>query len=100
MLRPEERWTKPLTVPLTLNSPLLLNLIPRMQAGIFLDCNKYCERVLLHTLEAFASESGYPTYALYAALDKYAGRRRILIQGAVSESVTATHGMPSGCGHA
>eukprot|EP00971_Amphidinium_carterae_P275928 5475106-Amphidinium_carterae.1 len=30
----------------------------------------------------------------------YAGRRRVLLQGAVSESVTATHGMPPGCGHA
>eukprot|EP00971_Amphidinium_carterae_P256400 5090926-Amphidinium_carterae.1 len=39
-------------------------------------------------------------YALYAALDMYAGRRRVLLQGAVSEPVTATHGMPPGCGHA
>eukprot|EP00971_Amphidinium_carterae_P298509 5931060-Amphidinium_carterae.2 len=30
----------------------------------------------------------------------YAGRRRILIQGAVSEPVHATHGMPLGRGHA
>eukprot|EP00971_Amphidinium_carterae_P205299 4074816-Amphidinium_carterae.1 len=30
----------------------------------------------------------------------YAGRRRILIQGAVSDAVQATHGMPPGCGHA
>eukprot|EP00971_Amphidinium_carterae_P149304 2960214-Amphidinium_carterae.2 len=39
-------------------------------------------------------------YALYAALDMYAGRRRVLLQGAVSELVTATHGMPRGRGHA
>eukprot|EP00971_Amphidinium_carterae_P337970 6475078-Amphidinium_carterae.4 len=30
----------------------------------------------------------------------YTGRRRILIQGAVSDPVQATHGMPPGCGHA
>eukprot|EP00971_Amphidinium_carterae_P117003 2317112-Amphidinium_carterae.3 len=30
----------------------------------------------------------------------YAGNRRILIQGAVSEPVQTTHGMPPGCGHA
>eukprot|EP00971_Amphidinium_carterae_P263410 5226246-Amphidinium_carterae.1 len=48
----------------------------------------------------FALESAYPLYALYAALDMYAGRRRVLLQGAVSEPVTATHGMPPGCGHA
>eukprot|EP00971_Amphidinium_carterae_P295326 5864935-Amphidinium_carterae.5 len=30
----------------------------------------------------------------------YARRRRVLLQGAVSEPVTATHGMPLGCGHA
>eukprot|EP00971_Amphidinium_carterae_P297878 5918727-Amphidinium_carterae.1 len=70
------------------------------QAGIFLDCNKCYERVLLHTLKNFALESGYPTYALYAALDMYAGNREVLIQRAVSESVHATHGMPPGCGHA
>eukprot|EP00971_Amphidinium_carterae_P082354 1628259-Amphidinium_carterae.3 len=60
------------------------------QAGIFLDC----------TLEQFALESGYPAYALYAALNMYAGRRRVLLQGGVSDPVTATHGMPPGCGHA
>eukprot|EP00971_Amphidinium_carterae_P114295 2264687-Amphidinium_carterae.1 len=58
------------------------------------------ERIPLHSLEAFALKSGYPTYALYAALDTYAGRRRILIQGAVSDPVQATHGMLPGCGHA
>eukprot|EP00971_Amphidinium_carterae_P264162 5240461-Amphidinium_carterae.6 len=30
----------------------------------------------------------------------YSGRRRVLIQGAVSQLVTATHDMPLGCGHA
>eukprot|EP00971_Amphidinium_carterae_P351074 6491897-Amphidinium_carterae.2 len=70
------------------------------QAGVFLDCSKCYERIPLQKLEAFALESGYPLYALYAALDMYAGRRRVLLQGAVSEPVTATHGMPPGCGHA
>eukprot|EP00971_Amphidinium_carterae_P233542 4634806-Amphidinium_carterae.1 len=70
------------------------------QAGVFLDCSKCYERIPLNKLEAFALESGYPLYALYAALDMYAGRRRVLLQGAVSEPVTATHGMPPGCGHA
>eukprot|EP00971_Amphidinium_carterae_P253769 5037781-Amphidinium_carterae.3 len=69
------------------------------QAGIFLDCSKCYERVPLHTLETFALESGYPTYALYAALESRHGRR-ILIQGAANEPVYATHGMPLGCGHA
>eukprot|EP00971_Amphidinium_carterae_P147655 2926586-Amphidinium_carterae.1 len=64
------------------------------QAGVFLDCSKCHERIPLQTLEAFALESGYPLYALYAALDMHAGRRRVLLQGAVSEPVTATHGMP------
>eukprot|EP00971_Amphidinium_carterae_P351193 6491966-Amphidinium_carterae.1 len=70
------------------------------QAGVFLDCSKCYERIPLQKLEAFALESGYPLYALYAALDMYAGRRRVLLQGAVSEPVTAIHGMPPGCGHA
>eukprot|EP00971_Amphidinium_carterae_P349340 6490968-Amphidinium_carterae.4 len=70
------------------------------QAGIFLDCSKCYERIPLRSLETFALESGYPTYALYAAVDMYSGRRRILIQGAVSEAVQTTHGMPLGCGHA
>eukprot|EP00971_Amphidinium_carterae_P183417 3640459-Amphidinium_carterae.2 len=69
------------------------------QAGMFLDCSKCYEGVPFTTLKTFALESGYPTYALYAALDMYAGHRRILIQGAVSEPVRATHGMPPGCGH-
>eukprot|EP00971_Amphidinium_carterae_P350462 6491558-Amphidinium_carterae.2 len=72
----------------------------KQQAGVFLDCSKCYERIPLQTLEAFALESGYPLYALYAALDMYAGRRSVLRQGAVSEPVTAIHGMPPGCGHA
>eukprot|EP00971_Amphidinium_carterae_P347326 6489264-Amphidinium_carterae.1 len=39
--------------------------------------NKCHERIPLHNLETFALESGCPTYALYATLDMYAGRRRI-----------------------
>eukprot|EP00971_Amphidinium_carterae_P006108 120334-Amphidinium_carterae.2 len=54
------------------------------QAGVFLDCSKCYERIPLQTLETFALESGYPLCALYAALDMYAGRRRVLLQGAVS----------------
>eukprot|EP00971_Amphidinium_carterae_P298508 5931060-Amphidinium_carterae.1 len=38
------------------------------QAGVFLDCSKCYERVPLTTLEIFALGSGYPTYALYAAM--------------------------------
>eukprot|EP00971_Amphidinium_carterae_P244788 4860245-Amphidinium_carterae.1 len=39
-------------------------------------------------------------YALYACLNMYSGRRRILIQGAVSLPVLATNGLPPDCGHA
>eukprot|EP00971_Amphidinium_carterae_P070931 1402722-Amphidinium_carterae.2 len=70
------------------------------QAGVFLDCSKCYERVPLHKLETFALKSGYPFYVLYAEHDMYSGRCRVLIQGAVSQPVTATHGMPPGCGHA
>eukprot|EP00971_Amphidinium_carterae_P010088 198681-Amphidinium_carterae.1 len=66
------------------------------QAGIFLDSRKCYERIPLHKLEEFAIESGYPLYVLYAALHMYAGRRRVLIQGAVSQP----HSMPLGCRHA
>eukprot|EP00971_Amphidinium_carterae_P033977 668889-Amphidinium_carterae.1 len=85
------------TWPLRLRRLLLLE--NRKQES-FLDCSKCYERIPLQTLETFALESGYPMYALYAALDMYSGRRRVLLQGAVSEPVTATHGMPPGCGHA
>eukprot|EP00971_Amphidinium_carterae_P257184 5105820-Amphidinium_carterae.1 len=70
------------------------------QAGIFLDCSKCYKRIPLQKLEAFALESGNPWYALYAALDMRSGRQRVFIQGAVSHSASATHGMPPGCGHA
>eukprot|EP00971_Amphidinium_carterae_P089509 1771668-Amphidinium_carterae.1 len=51
-------------------------------------------------LEDFAIESGYPRDGLNVALNMYSGRRRILVQGAVSEGVTATCGRPLGCGQA
>eukprot|EP00971_Amphidinium_carterae_P251501 4992389-Amphidinium_carterae.4 len=50
-------------------------------------------------LEDFALESGYLKYALYAALDMYSGRRRVLAQGTVTQPVAATHGMPTAYGH-
>eukprot|EP00971_Amphidinium_carterae_P014315 282827-Amphidinium_carterae.1 len=68
--------------------------------AVFLDCSKCYVRIPLHKFETFALESGYPLYALHAALDMYAGRRRVLIQGVVSQPVAAAHGMPPGCGHA
>eukprot|EP00971_Amphidinium_carterae_P280121 5560519-Amphidinium_carterae.1 len=70
------------------------------QAGVFLDCRKCYERILLDRLEQFALESGYPLYALHTCLDMYSSRRRVLIQGAVSSPVTTINGMPPGCGHA
>eukprot|EP00971_Amphidinium_carterae_P325759 6456191-Amphidinium_carterae.1 len=85
---------KPLTLPLT---PSKRRLLENRKRESFLDCSKCYERIPLHELEEFALDSGYPLYALYAALDMYAGRRRVLLQGAVSEPVTATHGMPPGC---
>eukprot|EP00971_Amphidinium_carterae_P284378 5645757-Amphidinium_carterae.1 len=62
--------------------------------GIVLDCSKCYERIPLSKLEQFALESGYPLYALYACLDMYSGRRRVLIQGSFSSLVTATNSMP------
>eukprot|EP00971_Amphidinium_carterae_P328981 6461173-Amphidinium_carterae.1 len=67
------------------------------QAGVFLDCSKCyercsAERMLSRQLEALILESGYPPYALYAALNMYSGRQRFLIQGVVSQPVIATHG--------
>eukprot|EP00971_Amphidinium_carterae_P230035 4565594-Amphidinium_carterae.2 len=50
------------------------------QAGIFLDC--YRSKV-----------DTYPLYALYACLNMYSGRHRVLIQGAISASVMASHGV-------
>eukprot|EP00971_Amphidinium_carterae_P035164 692076-Amphidinium_carterae.1 len=52
------------------------------QAGVFLDCNKCYERIPLQKFEAFVLER----------------RRHVLIQGAVGQPVTATHGMPLSCG--
>eukprot|EP00971_Amphidinium_carterae_P060505 1197579-Amphidinium_carterae.1 len=54
----------------------------------------------LSMLEQFAIESGYPLYALNVALNMCSGQRRILVQGAVSEGVTAMCDLPPGCGHA
>eukprot|EP00971_Amphidinium_carterae_P132543 2625169-Amphidinium_carterae.1 len=75
-----------------------------LQAGVFLDCSKCYERIPLHKLEQFALERGYSLlkalYALYVLRDIYSGRRRVLIQVAVSLPVTASYGMPLGCGHA
>eukprot|EP00971_Amphidinium_carterae_P256966 5101521-Amphidinium_carterae.1 len=68
------------------------------QAGVFLDCSKCYERVPLAQLEQFAIERGFPLYALNCALSMYSGSRRILIQGAVSEAVQSTCGLPPGCG--
>eukprot|EP00971_Amphidinium_carterae_P222354 4413479-Amphidinium_carterae.1 len=36
--------------------------------------------------------------ALRLAIDMYRGRRRILVNGAVSEPVEASSGIPAGCG--
>eukprot|EP00971_Amphidinium_carterae_P010407 205460-Amphidinium_carterae.1 len=69
------------------------------QPGVFLDCSKCYERVPLRVFEEFAIESGYPLYALNVALNMYSGAKRILVQGAISEGVTATCGLPPGCGH-
>eukprot|EP00971_Amphidinium_carterae_P279337 5545376-Amphidinium_carterae.1 len=69
-------------------------------ARVFLDCSKCYERVPLSMLEQLAIESGCPLCALNVALNMYSGQRRMLVQGAVSEGVTATCGLPPGCGHA
>eukprot|EP00971_Amphidinium_carterae_P247336 4911967-Amphidinium_carterae.2 len=69
------------------------------QAGVFLDCSKCYERVPLRMLVEFAIESGYPLHAVNVVLNMYSGTRRILVQGAVSEGVTATCGLPPGSGH-
>eukprot|EP00971_Amphidinium_carterae_P338364 6475640-Amphidinium_carterae.1 len=68
------------------------------QAGVFLDCSKCYERVPLAQLEQLAIESGFRLYALNCALNMYSGSRRILIQGAVSDAVQSTCGLPPGCG--
>eukprot|EP00971_Amphidinium_carterae_P238978 4743890-Amphidinium_carterae.1 len=68
------------------------------QAGVFLDCSKCYERIPFSGLDEFAIETGYPLHALSVALNMYSGKGRILVQGAVSEGVTATCGLPPGCG--
>eukprot|EP00971_Amphidinium_carterae_P256318 5089340-Amphidinium_carterae.2 len=67
-----------------------------LQAGIFLDCSERYERVPLAQLEQFAIERGFPLYALNASLNMHSGRRRILIQAAVSDAVQ-TCSLPPGC---
>eukprot|EP00971_Amphidinium_carterae_P337072 6473724-Amphidinium_carterae.1 len=67
-------------------------------AAVFLDCSKCYERVDLALLEKSAVEAGFPLEALKLALDMYRGRRRILVNGALSEPVVATSGIPAGCG--
>eukprot|EP00971_Amphidinium_carterae_P226849 4499126-Amphidinium_carterae.2 len=64
------------------------------QAGVFLDCSKCYERVPLAQPEQFAIERGFPLYVLNCALNMYSGSRRILIQGAVSDAVQSTCGLP------
>eukprot|EP00971_Amphidinium_carterae_P061465 1216714-Amphidinium_carterae.2 len=69
-------------------------------AAVFLDCSECYERVDLLRLEQAAEESNFPMEALRLALDMtlYRGRRRILVNSAVSEPVVATSGIPAGCG--
>eukprot|EP00971_Amphidinium_carterae_P182406 3620197-Amphidinium_carterae.1 len=56
------------------------------------------ERVDLVKLERAAEAARFPLEALGLALDMYRGRRRILVNGALSEAVVATSGIPAGCG--
>eukprot|EP00971_Amphidinium_carterae_P153063 3034173-Amphidinium_carterae.1 len=67
-------------------------------AAVFLDCSKCYERVDLALLEQSAGEADFPLEALKLALDMYRGRRRILVNGALSEPVVGTSGIPAGCG--
>eukprot|EP00971_Amphidinium_carterae_P212065 4207948-Amphidinium_carterae.1 len=67
-------------------------------AAVFLDCSKCYERVDLDKLERAAEAARFPLEALRLALDMYRGRRRILVNGALSEAVVATSGIPAGCG--
>eukprot|EP00971_Amphidinium_carterae_P012005 236855-Amphidinium_carterae.1 len=67
-------------------------------AAVFLDCSKCYERVNLDLLEEFARQAGFPSQALALALDMYKGLRRILVNGAPSEPVEASSGIPAGCG--
>eukprot|EP00971_Amphidinium_carterae_P331897 6465724-Amphidinium_carterae.3 len=59
-------------------------------AAVFLDCSKCYERVDLTFLEESAREAGFPLQALRLAIDMYRGRRRTLVNGAISEPVEAS----------
>eukprot|EP00971_Amphidinium_carterae_P028535 561611-Amphidinium_carterae.1 len=65
---------------------------------VFLACSTCYECVPLAQLEQFAIERSFPLYALNCALSMYSGSRRILIQGAVSDAMQSTCGLPPGCG--
>eukprot|EP00971_Amphidinium_carterae_P130643 2588109-Amphidinium_carterae.3 len=71
-------------------------------AAVFLDCSKCYERVDLSLLEESVRAAGFPLPALCLAVDMYRGRRRILVNGAVSQTVSdpveASSGIPAGCG--
>eukprot|EP00971_Amphidinium_carterae_P146523 2904239-Amphidinium_carterae.1 len=58
-------------------------------AGVFLDCSKCYERVSLSGLEAAARQAGFPESMLQVALNMYRGRRRVLVNGAVSSAYQA-----------
>eukprot|EP00971_Amphidinium_carterae_P311007 6180462-Amphidinium_carterae.1 len=61
-------------------------------------CSKCYERVDLALLEGSAEKAEFPIEALRLALDMYRGRRRILVNGAVSQPVVATPHIPARCG--
>eukprot|EP00971_Amphidinium_carterae_P271440 5386223-Amphidinium_carterae.1 len=91
-------WEKELLMRLSAFKTEARNASRQHQAGVFLDCSKCYEQVPLAQLEQFAIERGFAVYALNCALNMYSGNRRILIQGAVSEAVQSTCGLPPGCG--
>eukprot|EP00971_Amphidinium_carterae_P214635 4259568-Amphidinium_carterae.2 len=66
-------------------------------AGVFLDCSKRYERVSLCGLETAARQAGFPESVLQVALNMYKGRRRVLVNGAVSSAYQARSGLPAGC---
>eukprot|EP00971_Amphidinium_carterae_P117533 2328388-Amphidinium_carterae.1 len=65
-------------------------------AGVFLDCSKCYKRVLLSGLEAAARQAEFPESMLAVALNMYRGRRRVLVNGAVSSAYQARSGLPAG----
>eukprot|EP00971_Amphidinium_carterae_P339833 6477839-Amphidinium_carterae.1 len=67
-------------------------------AAVFLDYSKCYDRVNLTLLEESVESAGFPSAALRLAIDMYRGRRRILVNGAVSSPVEASSGIPAGCG--